>query len=234
MQTRGNVSASSAEASCPQCGAELPAGARFCPSCGARVEAGSTAVIPPPPDETGPVPVTVAEREPHLFGVTPPLALLVLAVAALAVGALLLGLGSLVAGLVLLGVGLVLVVAYLATARDARTRAARERVRAATASLGARSAAAREATRLRHELARLEDERAARLRVLGEAVYAGSDDEAAAARAQVDALDARRADLRRELGLVAARSHEQVERARLEVQPTERVELTLDGPRAED
>lgn len=219
---------------CPNCGDDVPQGARFCPSCGTKLEDGSTAVIPPPPDETGRVPVSVASVEPHMFGVTPPVAVLVLAAAAIAIGLLLVGLGDLLAGVLLLGCGAALLLVFAATSRGERTREVGDRFRLAATTLGARSAATKEATRLRHELARLTDERDTRLRALGEAVHSGSDEEVAALREELAGLDERIEETRRNLTLVGPRAQEQVAKARLEVQPTELVELPPEGDRTQD
>lgn len=219
---------------CPNCGDDVPQGARFCPSCGTKLEDGSTAVIPPPPDETGRVPVSVASVEPHMFGVTPPVAVLVLAAAAIAIGLLLVGLGDLLAGVLLLGCGAALLLVFAATSRGERTREVGDRFRLAATTVGARSAATKEATRLRHELARLTDERDTRLRALGEAVHSGSDEEVAALREELAGLDERIEETRRNLTLVGPRAQEQVAKARLEVQPTELVELPPEGDRTQD
>jgi Double zinc ribbon len=229
------MSASPAETgACPNCGGDVPHDARFCPTCGARLQAGSTAVIPPPPDETGRVPVSIASAEPHLFGVTPPLASFVLGVASLAVGVLLLGLGRLVAGLLLLASGALLLGIFMVKTRDERARTFADRLRLAAMTVGTRSAASREATRLRHELAWLDGERADRVHALGEAVHAGSEEQSAALRDELAALEERIAGLQRELELLPARAHEQVARAKLEVQPTEHVERLAEPDRAQD
>ena len=78
--------------SCPTCGEAVAEGARFCAQCGARLALGdgATAVIPAPPAETGRVPVHVVTATPRYFGVTPPIALLVIAVATIVAAVLLL------------------------------------------------------------------------------------------------------------------------------------------------
>jgi hypothetical protein len=123
-------------------------------------------VIAPPPDETGPVPVRREAVEPHLFGVTPPLALLVLAIAALALGVVLLVLGARIAGAVVLAVGVALVAAFIAVARrkpDSRIARgsaaafdrARERASLALSTYAARSRARRRVVVLQAEFLEL-------------------------------------------------------------------------------
>src|SRR6266550_146504 len=96
---------------CQNCGAAVPAEARFCPSCGAPADAGSTVPAQVPLDETGPVPVAVQRSEPHWFGVAPPQLLLASAVVALALAFVLFALGHWPYGLILLGVGALLLAA---------------------------------------------------------------------------------------------------------------------------
>jgi hypothetical protein len=220
---------SASPASCPNCGEAVPEGARFCPSCGGRLDGGSTAVIPPPPDETGRVPVAVARAEPHLFGVTPPLAVLVLALAALVVGILLVVLGSgLVGGLLLVFAGLLLILYVVVARPGGAVDVAGERLRFAATAFGATAAARRETTRLRSEVIRLRGDRGQRLRELGEAVYGGDEEETARVRQELAELDDEIARRERELDLVAARAREQVSQAKLEVQPTRMVEIPGD------
>jgi hypothetical protein len=217
---------SASAASCSNCGEAVPEGARFCPSCGGRLEGGSTAVIPPPPNETGRVPVAVARAEPHLFGVTPPLAVLVLAVAALVVGILLAVLGhGLFGGLLLVLAGLLLVLYVVVSRPGGAVDAAGERLRFAATAVGASTAARRESTRLRSDLNRLRSDREQRLRKLGEAVYGDDEEETARLRQELADVDEEIAGRERELELVAARAREQVSKAKLEVQATKMVEV---------
>jgi hypothetical protein len=217
---------SASAASCSNCGEAVPEGARFCPSCGGRLDGGSTAVIPPPPNETGRVPVAVTRTEPHLFGVTPPLAVLVLAVAALVVGILLVVLGrGLSGGLLLVLAGLLLVLYVVVSRPGGAVDAAGERLRFAATAVGASTAARRDSTRLHNDLARLRGNREQRLRELGEAVYADDGEETARLRQELADLDEEIAGRERELELVAARAREQVSKAKLEVQATKMVEV---------
>jgi hypothetical protein len=175
------------------------------------------------------VPVSVARAEPHLFGVTPPLAVLVLALAALVVGILLVVLDrGLVGGLLLMFAGLLLVLYVAVARRDGAFDAAGERLRFAATAVGASTAARRETTRLHGEAARLRDDREQRVRQLGEAVYGGDEAETARLRRELAELDEEIAGREREIGLVAARAREQVSKAKLEVQPTRMVEIPGD------
>lgn len=223
--------------SCRVCGGDLIAGAAFCPHCGTRAEPDvtETAAIPVPPNETGPVPVHVAATEPHLFGVTPPLALLGLGVAALAVAVLLLALGRIVLGVVVLVAGALLLAAFLAVARRkpdsavARASASafdgiRGRAGFAAASVAARSSARREIGRLLRERAELDSARQQKLLALGLAVY-GSDKAATVSlRGELRDLDSATAAKEAEMAAVTERARQRVNEARLEVQPTEVVD----------
>ena len=226
------------EAKCPSCGGATPEGSRFCPHCGTRLaeDTGSTAVIEPPPDETGPVPVQTQTVEPHLFGVTPPMALLALAVAALAVGILLLALGSTVAGAIVAGAGVALFGVFLSVARRrpdsrlTRTSAeaveeARSRVSFAVGTLATRSRLQREVARLRADLVRLAERRRGLLHDLGRAVYEGDDAARDALRDELAEVDRTAETKETEMETIIARARKQVQRARLEVQRTEMVEL---------
>jgi hypothetical protein len=221
-------------ASCATCGSPLPERAAYCPHCGSKVEAGDTAVIPEPPEETGPVPVATSAAEPQLYGVTPPMAVFALAVAAAAVAVVLLVLGELLAGLLTLAAALLLGVAFVAlVARPLHGGAgghARDRVRATATGISARAAARRELGGLLRDREQLRSRRAALLRALGEAVYDGDEDGTQALRAELDELDRAAADKEAQMQAVAERTRERVAQARLEAQPTEMVEIPEPGP----
>src|SRR5579872_7152217 len=103
------MSASPAAAdTCAGCGAELPRGARFCPDCGTPSDGGTTVQAELPPDETGPIPVSFTQVEPHWFGVTPPVFLLGIAGAVLLLSLVLFATGHWPYGLILLGLAALL------------------------------------------------------------------------------------------------------------------------------
>ena len=176
-----------------------------------------------PPDETGPVPVTVLQAEPHWFGLTPTGSLLAIGVAALGVAIVLLVLGSVVAGLIVLAVG----VFVLATLwRRPVSEALAGPVGLARATVSAQSEARRRLLVLRRDLDGLEREREERLRDLGEAVYRG--DKAATTkplRQQLEELEQRAAAKREEIERTVQVAHERIGRARLETSRTEAVSL---------
>ena len=103
--------------------------------------------------------------------------------------------------------------------------AARSRARYAVDVVATRSRAGRELTRARQELLGLAGERERRLRELGEAVYI--DDRAGSnrLRSELKELDARIERKEAEMAAIAAEARERLESARLEVQPTEMVEI---------
>jgi type IV secretory pathway TrbD component len=230
---------------CANCGGGLTRKARFCPECGTRVDAddeqAGAAEAPTesaalPPTETGPVPVTVATAEPRLFGVTPPMLVLALGVAALAVGVLLLVSGHWLAGLLSLGASVLLLAAFAEVARrkpDSRVvrasagvlGAARARAGVAVDVVAIRSRVSRELVRARAELLRLSGERRERFRELGEAVYADDEEGTKRLRAELTRLDEEIEAKEAEMQRIAAEAHDRLERVRLEVKPTEMVEI---------
>jgi hypothetical protein len=229
--------------SCPRCGGTTPEGSRFCPHCGSPLAegGGSTAVIPPPPDETGPVPVARERAEPHLFGVTPPLALLALAVAAVAVAIVLFVAGETLAGALMLAAGLLLLVASVRVARrkpdSSLTRAssaavdgARDRVSLAVGTFATRSRARRRVARARAELLRLEDRRRQLLLALGRAVYDRDGAATESLRSELDGLDRTAAAKEADVATIMEQAGREVRRARLEAQPTEMVEVPGTAP----
>jgi hypothetical protein len=224
----GSVSAP--PANCANCSAPLPRGARFCASCGTPVQSGDTVRAEVPPNETGPVPVSVTHATPRWFGLAPPTVLFALAVALLVAAVVLLVLGSWVAGLVLLGLALLFAAGFLEAGRrkpDApivsasvgAVDSARARAGYTARAFLTRSSARKEITRRRGEALRLQGERERLLGRFGAAVYGGAD--GAAEREAVAALDVRIAELEREASEIAASAQERVQAARRQVQPTE-------------
>jgi uncharacterized protein YdcH (DUF465 family) len=225
---------------CPNCGATPPRRARFCPECGTRLEAGDspadTAVLEAPLTETGPVPVDVSAAEPRWFGVTPPMLVFALAVAALAVAALLLATGHLLPGLLSLAAALLLFVAFAevvqrkpegAAARISAGTigAARARAGYAVDAIATRSRAAREIGRVRRELLGFGGTRERLLRELGESVYRDDRKGTKRLRAELAELDVQIESKEGEMATIAAEARERMQRARLQVQPTELVEV---------
>jgi hypothetical protein len=206
-------------AECASCGRTVPDDASFCPYCGARLDAGATAAMPPP----------------HLFGVTPATALLAIGLAAVAVGVILIVLDQLVLGLIVLAVGVLALGGFLSVARrKPDTAAARSSVEAAgrlraragflIASLGTRSRVQRELKRLRSELIQLDSAEQEYLGALGEAVYRADDAAAASVRVNLDELQRTRATKEEEMANLIETARGQLERRKLQIQPTEVVE----------
>jgi hypothetical protein len=224
-------------ANCANCGARLPKDGRFCPECGVRtsVENDVTAVEEIPPEETGRVPVHTVSATPRYFGIAPPLALFALAVAALAAAIVVFVGGKVIAGALLLAAAALFSVLFVtaskrlpenAVARVSRRvfATARDRTGFAVEAVSVHSAARKELFRLRHELSELAAEREEAARALGEAVYGGAEDEIEAGRNRMSALDQALADKEGEMTRVAAAANERIQRAQLQVQPTEVVE----------
>jgi hypothetical protein len=183
-----------------------------------------------PPNETGPVPVTVAHAVPRWFGLAPPTVLLALAAVLLVVAVVLLVIGSWVAGLLLLGLALLFAAGFLEAGRRKPDTAvvaasvgavdsARARAGYTFQALLTRSSARSGIARRRGEAMRLGEERERLLGQLGAAAYAGAD--GAAEREAIAALDERIAGLEREASEIAATAQERVQAARRQVQPTE-------------
>jgi hypothetical protein len=223
-------------ASCANCGGELAKSSRYCPQCGHPTSVGETKVMEVPPDETGLVPVQYARAEPRYYGITPTTLVLVLCGAALTLAVVLFALGRWPFGLIALGVGVLLVLVFLETARRkpdgavARSTAEaldgfRARAGVAADSLATRGRAARRLLALRRELQRMAVLRSRLLFELGAAVYRGDDQGTERARGQVRELDELAALREAEMEAVVAQTQERLERRRLEVQPTELVEL---------
>jgi zinc-ribbon domain len=229
-------------ADCRNCGAELPTASRYCPQCGRPSTDGTTDVLDLPTDETGVVPVNYARAEPRYYGVTPATLVLVLAAAALALAIYLLVTGHWPIGLILLGVALLLLVLFLEAARRGSGSGAavaqstgkaigsvRARAGAAAGSVAIRGRATGRLITLRREVQRLAVVRQRLLFELGEAVYRGDDRAAENAREQVKELDQLAAQREEEMSAVMAEAYERIQQRRLEVRPTEMVEVP-EGP----
>ena len=193
-------------------------------------------MLPVPPDETGPVPVHQQRVQPRLYGVTPTTLVLVLAGAALTLAVVLLVLGNWPVALVLLGVALLLLAVFVETARrhpaGRVTRASAEaldqlraRANVAADSLATRGRALTRVLVLRRELRRMGALRAQLLFELGDAVYRGDDQASETARGRIEELDRLVASTEARMQDVMASAQRRIEERRLEVQPTEMVEL---------
>jgi hypothetical protein len=223
-------------ASCANCGAHLAKKARYCPQCGHPTGSGETKVEEVPPEETGQVPVHYEQAQPTYYGVTPSTLVLVLAAAALTLAIVLLVGGHWPVGLIVLGVSLLLALVYAEAARRrpagtvARSTAEaldafRARAGVAAESLATRGRAARRMIALRRELQRMGQLRARLLFELGEAVYREDEHGTKIARKQVKELDEFAQQREAEMQAVVGQAQERLHRRRLEVQPTEMVEV---------
>ena len=209
----------------------MPIRARYCPECGAALEepANRTLQVELPPEETGPVPVSMQVSEPRWFGVTPPSFLLGLAGVLLVLAIVLFAAGHWPYGLILLGISALLLAGFMEAARrrphghEQAVRAGsevRERARSRLEEWRARSAAAAESRRIQSALLLIEAERKSALADLGAAAHARDGKAEAAARATLTELDEREAALRSRLDEGLARAGERIRKAKLPVQDT--------------
>lgn len=215
--------------SCPNCGAEVPARARFCAECGTKLHGDTTLEAALPVDETGPVPVSMQRAEPKWFGIAPPTWLLGLAGICLVVAIVLFASGHWPFGLILLGLAALLLAAFMEAARQRPRRhdtpprrgsPVGERTRSAWEELRARSAAAAEAKRLQSGLLLVEAERKNALQRLGAAAHANDSHGEAEMRATLAELDEREAELREQLESGLRSAGERIRKAKLPVQDT--------------
>jgi hypothetical protein len=204
---------------CPDCGAELPASARYCPSCGSDL--GAAAV---PVQET---PISYEQTEPHWFGVTPPHLLLGVAALVVLIALVLFATGHWPYGLILLGVGALLLAVFLEAAKRrpeltvVRTSThARDRAQTAMETWRVRSFAAAEARRIRRGLMLLDADRRALLLDLGVAAHGADAAAEASIRARLSELDRYEAELRLQLDRAAHEAGERIRKARLPVEET--------------
>jgi hypothetical protein len=203
-------------AECRHCRAPAPAEARFCPDCGRPLSGANE-----------------AGRRIRLDRF--------LLVALVGAG----GLGLLVAGYWAWGVVVVLsaVILFLARRELERRRAARRpvslRARAAAAggAVAARSREQLELFRARRELAELDAQRARAFHDLGRALFYGEDAAAEPARATIASLVEQMREKESEIDRLREETEQRVGRARLHVQPTQRIdaaarEATPEDPRS--
>ena len=223
-------------ASCANCGAELPRKSRYCAQCGHPAAANETKVMELPPSDTGHVPIEYTQVAPRYYGVTPTTLVLVLAAVALTLAVVLFALGRWPFGLIALGVSVLLTVVFLEAARRrpdtgvarATTDALdgfRARAGVAADSLTTRGRAARRLLALRRELRRMGVLRSRLLFELGEAVYRADEQGTERARAQIRELDELAGLRQAEVETVMTQTQDRLQQRRLEVQPTEMVEL---------
>jgi hypothetical protein len=165
------------------------------------------------------VPVTYERTERNLYGVAPTTLVLVLAALGVALAVVLFVTGHWPIGLVVLGLALLFALITI------ETGVFRERAGVAAESVATRARAAARVVGLRRELRRLGATRSRLLFELGEAVYRGDEQATETARDRVAELD----DLVRrregEMETVIAQAQDRLQRRRLEVQPTEMVEI---------
>jgi hypothetical protein len=222
--------------SCNVCGTTLDERARFCPECGARVETSphETAVVPVPPPESEPGPVSFGEQ-PRWFGVTPSGSVFALAVGAFALALLFFATGRWIVGLVLLVLAGALF-AYFASLVRRRPDSAvarvsaeavgslRARMGAAVDAVGAVSSGRRALLRLRHEQEDLRSRRERLVRSLGEAVYLADDQATESARAELTEVDEALAAKEAEMTKIATEMQQRLRASRDEVRQTQLLE----------
>jgi hypothetical protein len=192
---------------------------RFCPECGQPVGEGKTKVQELPPDETGPVPVEYTHADRRYYGVTPVAFAVSLAVVVVVAAVVLFATGHWPIGLILLGVGVLLLLVSV------ETGAFRDRAGVAADSVATRGRATTRLLAHRRELRKLAVLRGRLLFELGDAVYRGDEQATEAARQRLGELDETWREREAEMQSVIAQAQDRLRRRRLEVQPTEMVEL---------
>lgn len=219
---------------CATCGAKLPAKSKFCPECGTAVASGDTVVHEVPPSEGGPAPVEQHVSQRQLFGVPPSSVLLALGVLGLIAAIVLLATGNWPWALIALGVALFLFTGFLNQSRrlpdDSGTpgrvsvnalSSVRSRAGAAKETIAAHGSARLELVRLRREIGALVGERGERARELGEAVYAENDGAADDSKRRMKEIDDEIASKEGQMTQVTMDATNRIERAKMQVQPTE-------------
>lgn len=181
------------------------------------------------------MPVQYARAEPRYYGITPTTLVLVLAAAVLSLAVALLASGHWPFGLIALGVSILLIVVFFEAARRrpdgvARSTAEaldafRSRAAVATESVTTRGRVARQVLALRREVQRMAAVREQLLFELGDAVYRADEQATETARGRLEELDALSRRRESEMQAVVADAQERLQQRRLQVQPTEMVEL---------
>lgn len=195
------------------------------------------------PDESGPVPVSIAHAEPRWFGMPPPLMLL-----SLAGGCLLFAIGLFAAGgwpygLILLGLAAVFAAAFLEIAKRrpdsalaGRTWSAATRARMWAGGqielARARSSTLAEDQRVRSARSVIESDRRQTLLQLGEAVRSEDAAAEAAARERLSELDRAEAALEGRVESRRAEADERIRRVRMASEHTLVVPPDSDRPPA--
>jgi ABC-type multidrug transport system fused ATPase/permease subunit len=165
------------------------------------------------------VPVTIAHAERRYYGVAPTAFALVLAGAALVAAIVLFATGHWPIALILLGLALILLLVSV------ETGAFRDRAGVAADSVATRGRATTRILALRRELRKMAVLRGRLLFELGDAVYREDEQATEAARRRVEELDEAWRQKEAEMQTVIAQAQERMHRRRLEVQPTEMVEI---------
>lgn len=205
--------------SCTTCGHRLPKQSRYCPQCGQPVDDGETKVQEVPPDETGPVPIEYMEADRRYYGVTPTALAVTLAVLAVVAAVVLFATGHWPIGLILLGVGVLLLLITV------ETGVFRDRAGFAADSVATRGRATTRLLALRRELRKMAVLRGRLLFELGDAVYREDEQATETARQRLAELDETWRQREAEMQTVIAQAQDRLHRRRLELQPTEMVEL---------
>jgi zinc-ribbon domain len=221
-------------AKCETCGAKLPAKSKFCPECGAPVASGDTVVQEVPPSEDGPAPVEQHVSQRQLFGVPPSSMLLGLGVVGLIAAVVLLATGNWPWALIALGVALFLFTGFLNQARRLpddsgapgrvsvnALSSVRSRAGAAKETIAAHGGARLELVRLRREISGLVRDRREHARELGEAVYAENEAAADDSKRRMKEIDDEIASKEGQMAQVTMDATNRIERAKMQVQPTE-------------
>jgi hypothetical protein len=199
-------------ADCPNCGSAVPAESRFCLECGRPLG-------------------TAEEDARHSFRPDP----FLLLVALVLIGGVILFVGGEWAW----GVAVVLLAGILLLGRHEveRRRAARAlgslraRATAAGESVAARSREQVELFRARRELAELDAQRGRAFHELGRAAFYGDEASIESARSTVTAVLERMREKEGEIERLRQETERRVERAQLQVRPTERLEASPDTTR---